>query len=70
MEYLKTKTLKNNKDTDVYIENSIKDSLKRLIYPSIEREIRSELTEKGEEGAIKIFKRKFKSSFNASTYKR
>ncbi|MCR1935145.1 Tex family protein [Clostridium tepidum] len=61
VEYLKTKTLKNNKDTDVYIENSIKDSLKRLIYPSIEREIRSELTEKGEEGAIKIFKENLKA---------
>ncbi|NFA60665.1 RNA-binding transcriptional accessory protein [Clostridium sporogenes] len=56
VEYLKSKALKNNKETDVYIEDSIKDSLKRLIYPSIEREIRSELTEKGEEGAIKIFK--------------
>ncbi len=56
IEYLKSKALKNNKETDVYIEDSIKDSLKRLIYPSIEREIRSELTEKGEEGAIKIFK--------------
>lgn len=56
VEYLKSKVLKNNKETDVYIEDSIKDSLKRLIYPSIEREIRSELTEKGEEGAIKIFK--------------
>jgi len=31
--------------------------LKRLIYPSIEREIRAELTEKGEEGAIDIFKK-------------
>ncbi|MGO5065772.1 RNA-binding transcriptional accessory protein [Clostridium sporogenes] len=61
VEYLKSKALKNNKETDVYIEDSIKDSLKRLIYPSIEREIRSELTEKGEEGAIKIFKENLKA---------
>jgi protein Tex len=34
---------------------AIEDSYKRLIQPSIEREIRSELTEKGEEQAIHIF---------------
>lgn len=56
IEYLKSKCLKGNKNTDIYIEESIEDSLKRLIYPSIEREIRNELTEKGEKGAIDIFK--------------
>ncbi|MGL4774493.1 MAG: Tex family protein [Clostridium sp.] len=40
---------------------AIKDSLKRLIYPSIEREIRSELTDKGEEGAIRIFNENLKA---------
>jgi protein Tex len=54
--YLRERCLKGNEATDSYIEDSIKDSLKRLIYPSIEREIRSELTDKGEEGAITIFK--------------
>lgn len=44
-----------------YLEEAIKDSLKRLIYPSIEREIRSELTDKGEEGAIRIFSENLKS---------
>ncbi|MDX9692513.1 MAG: helix-hairpin-helix domain-containing protein, partial [Acholeplasmataceae bacterium] len=38
-----------------YIKEAIEDSLKRLIYPSLEREVRSELTEKGEEQAIEIF---------------
>jgi uncharacterized protein len=61
IEYLKQKCLKDNKNTDTYIEDSIKDSLKRLIYPSIEREIRSDLTDKGEEGAIKIFKANLKA---------
>lgn len=56
IDYLKVKCLKGNEATDKYIEESIKDSLKRLIYPSIEREIRSELTDKGEESAITIFK--------------
>lgn len=54
--YLKGRVLKDNPITDEYIEKSIVDSLKRLIYPSIEREIRTELTEIGEEGAIDIFK--------------
>ncbi len=61
IDYLKSRSLKGNKETDAYIEESVKDSLKRLIYPSIEREIRSELTEKGEEGAIKIFKENLKA---------
>ncbi|MBC2582236.1 Tex family protein [Clostridium sp. DJ247] len=56
IQYLSSQSLKGNNNTDVFIQESIKDSLKRLIYPSIEREIRSELTDKGEEGAIKIFK--------------
>ncbi|MCR1961998.1 RNA-binding transcriptional accessory protein Tex [Clostridium perfringens] len=56
IDYLNKKVLKGNKITDKYLEESIKDSFKRLIYPSIEREIRSELTSKGEEGAIDIFK--------------
>lgn len=37
------------------VEASCIDSYKRLIYPSIEREIRSELSEKAQEGAIKVF---------------
>ncbi|MBS4026915.1 MAG: helix-hairpin-helix domain-containing protein, partial [Clostridia bacterium] len=38
-----------------HYREAIADSLKRLIYPSLEREIRSELTAKGEEQAISIF---------------
>src|SRR5699024_10546438 len=37
------------------LEETILDSWKRLIEPSIEREIRSDLTEKAEEQAIKVF---------------
>ena len=37
------------------IENAISDSLKRLIMPSIEREIRGDLTEKAENHAIDVF---------------
>lgn len=54
--YLESKLIKN-KDSYVtdLVKNSIKDSLKRLILPSIEREIRSELTEKSENLAIETF---------------
>ena len=54
--FLESKLIKN-KDSFVVdlVKNSIKDSLKRLIYPSIEREIRSELTEKAENIAIDTF---------------
>ncbi|SHK67867.1 uncharacterized protein SAMN02745163_04254 [Clostridium cavendishii DSM 21758] len=61
IDYLNRKVLKGNKETDKYLEASVKDSLKRLIYPSIEREIRSELTDKGEQGAIDIFKANLKA---------
>ena len=59
--YLENKIIKNNNLTDKYLLLAIKDSYKRLIFPSIEREVRSELTDKGEEGAILIFKENLKS---------
>ena len=43
-----------------YIESAIKDSLKRLILPSIEREIRNDLTEKAEHHAIEVFSENLK----------
>ena len=59
--YLEKEVLKNNEKTDPYLKLAIKDSLKRLIFPSIEREVRGELNDIGEEGAIKIFKENLKS---------
>ncbi len=38
-----------------YLQAAIEDAYKRLIFPSIEREIRNELTETAEEQAIKVF---------------
>ena len=61
IQYLRGRCLKGNDVTDKYLELSIIDSLKRLIYPSIEREIRSELTDIGEQGAIDIFKANLKA---------
>lgn len=59
--YLENRLLKQNEITDSYLKAAIKDSYKRLIFPSIEREVRSELTDKGEEGAILIFKENLKA---------
>ena len=54
--FLEGKIIKNDKSFVVdIVRNAIKDSLKRLIYPSIEREIRSELTEKADVQAIDNF---------------
>lgn len=54
--YLKKKWIKNqNAVTIAAVSEAIEDSYKRLIQPSIEREIRGELTEKAEEQAIHIF---------------
>ncbi len=47
--------INENTETKPYLEDSIQDSYKRLIFPSIEREIRSSLTERAEEEAIKVF---------------
>ncbi len=59
--YLEKNILTGNQILDEKLKLAIRDSLKRLIYPSIEREIRSELTDIGEEGAIKIFKENLKA---------
>ena len=54
--YLEKKLIKDeNSECSTYVKDAIVDSYKRLIGPSVEREIRSELTEKSEEGAIEVF---------------
>ena len=54
--YLESKLIKNKESFVVdLVKDSIKDSLKRLILPSIEREIRADLTEKAEKQAIDTF---------------
>ena len=54
--YLERKIIKNDKSYVVkYVKEAILDSYKRLIEPSVMREVRSELTENGEDAAIKNF---------------
>jgi protein Tex len=56
MSYLQRKWVtKNHSVTAAAVTEAIEDAYKRLIQPSIEREIRNELTEKAEEQAIHIF---------------
>ncbi len=57
LDFLKNKIIKNNTNNELVliVEDAIKDSYKRLIAPSIEREIRSELKEKAEDIAINNF---------------
>lgn len=57
IEYLEKKIVSNkgNEETKGILEAAIDDGYKRLIQPSIEREIRNSLTEKGEEQAIDVF---------------
>ncbi len=53
-DYLKKEILKDSIYNEI-IKKAIEDSYKRLIAPSIERDIRTSLTERAEEGAIKLF---------------
>lgn len=56
IEYLSKQIITNKESiTSNFLEESIEDSYKRLISPSIEREIRKILTERAEEEAIKVF---------------
>ena len=56
LQFLRTKTIKNdNSVTSPILEETIADSYDRLIAPAIEREIRNDLTEKAEDGAISVF---------------
>lgn len=57
LSYLKSKIIKNPSSFVCdYVTEAIKDALKRLIYPSIEREVRAELTTLSEDAAIEVFK--------------
>ena len=56
LSYLEEKVIKNDRSYSTsLVKEAIKDSYKRLISPSIEREIRSDLTEKAHESAIQNF---------------
>ncbi len=54
--YLKGRTVKNtNSEMAGYVETAVEDSYSRLIFPSLERDIRNQLTESAQEQAMKVF---------------
>ena len=53
--FMEKDIIKGQTQFTTYLQETILDSWKRLIEPSIDREIRSDLTEKAEEKAIKVF---------------
>lgn len=55
LKYLISKIIKKETNVKEIIEDSINDSYKRLIFPSVEREVRADLKEKAEIQAIDIF---------------
>lgn len=58
LSYLEHQVIRQgNPHTEPVLKEAVADSYKRLIAPAIEREIRSELTEKAEDGAIQVFGR-------------
>ena len=56
LSYLESKIIKKDSHVKQYVIDAIKDSYKRLIFPSMEREIRSELTSQSEDASIEVFK--------------
>ena len=56
LSYLESKIIKKDSPVKQYVIDAIKDSYKRLIFPSMEREIRSELTSQSEDASIEVFK--------------
>ncbi len=58
--YIYKQVIKEDSKTAGHIENAIDDSLKRLILPSIDREVRNDLTEYSEEHAVDIFEENLK----------
>ncbi len=60
-DYLKSKSVKKDNECGKYVCEAIEDSLKRLILPSVEREIRSELTDTADDSAIINFGKNLES---------
>ena len=59
--YLSSKVIKENSKISYRLNMVIEDSLKRLILPSLEREVRNDMTEVGEAHAVNIFEENLKS---------
>ena len=69
IKYIEQDVIKGKTQFTQILKETIEDSWKRLIEPSIDREIRSDLTEKAEIGAIKVFGKNAKPLLLASPLK-
>src|SRR5699024_11068839 len=59
--YLKKQVIEEHAKTKELLTEAIEDSLKRLILPSLEREVRADLTENSEKHAVLVFEENLKS---------
>ena len=55
MEHIYSEFVKNNSPTTQYVIDACNDGFDRLLFPSMERELRSYITENADENAIKVF---------------
>lgn len=60
LEYLNMIIIKRNSTTSEIVKRAVEDGWKRLLFPSLEREIRSDLKERAEEDAIRVFSENLK----------
>ncbi|OLS01851.1 Tex family protein [Tissierella creatinophila] len=60
LELINIKILKRDSTTKEIIKRAVEDGWKRLLFPSLEREIRNDLKERAEEDAIKVFSENLK----------
>lgn len=60
LEFLNMLIIRKDSTTSEIIKRAVEDGWKRLLFPSLEREIRNDLKEKAEEDAIKVFSENLK----------
>lgn len=60
VDHIKHSEIKGDNPLSHIVENAIEDAMKRLIFPSIEREIRTDLTKRAEDSAIEVFSKNLK----------
>lgn len=58
--HIKHSEIKGDNPLSHIVKNAIEDAMKRLIFPSIEREIRTDLTKRAEDSAIEVFSKNLK----------
>ena len=71
LRYLEKQVIrKDNPETSPVLKEVVEDAYDRLIAPAIEREIRSDLTERAEDGAIKVFGKNLEQLTDAASDRR